>query len=1535
MDAWTQYTNHNPHEPYEVLYDTGSFEADVFAVHGLGSDPASAWTYRGANGTSVRWLKDLLPYRKGFGDIRVTMLNHQTRWDSHSAAMSFEDHAAKLLDDVEDIHKPGVPIIFISHSFGGLLLKKALILARHKSSEIAASTKGILFLGVPHGGTQAVYLASFLSCTAYWRGSSPALLEYMSPGGSAITELEKDFYNAYVKNSWRDTQTLPYVCDFIEMRKERIGKLSLAPTVGINSAGSYRHGDVVHLDADHRGLNKFSSATDPNFRDFCRHFEIALELAKGEATGRQPVRPKKLSTLKAVSTVPFEQDKNFIGRKEVISQLDTIYSREEFHNRAALVGWGGIGKTQIAIEYSYRVRERNPNVWVFWLHAGQADLFTQAYIEIGNKVNLSLKNTDPDIKNLQEVYDWLHLEVHEPWLMILDNADDVDLFYQNKSPESNNQSFISLLPRVPHGSILITSRDRMAAFDMIGAPDNNHNIVDVMMMNEEDALGLLKSRLPESLFDEESAKELLSLLGYVPLAITQACAYISRTPVASIPRYIALVNGNSNVLKKGIVDHRRYPGISNAVFTTWAISFEQIRNQRPSSAEMLSLMSVLDRHRIPESLLVSYKEIQLQRTGLRDTLSKLVRAISLKLWHATDLQDQENASLALKTEVEEDLELLIGFSLIAIDTNDGTYQMHRLVQRATEDWLKDRHELSIWQSNLIELLASRYPEGFRSESYTSCRLLQVHADKALSYHARNHNLLLDQARLFYQSGWYTYSFVGDYLDALKRVEKAISIRKEVYAEASPPMQECINLKALCLVALGNLTEGEALLYKVMWTRAKVWGFAHSSTLGSLENIGLMLHEQERFKEAEAVLREVVEVRRIKWPRSSYTDKAWDVLSWATGSLLRLEFDDLMSMGHDIEEREGRGHSRDFSDEELELLLLRQLQYEYERPGWLLGLEMPVSGVVSFLYQREKYPEVVILCEKLWRNSEILGPLLRPDEYADEDIVGLAAEKMTEALIDDAYIVQAAWLWHDFLGENTQTNHERVTRKLNQTSTWINRLLELGLLSRKEYSEKTAILHSRSSFYRHYKTPFQLPNNLQRETKSNLARLAKGWAQELRAAIAYYESLKGGPRVPTAYDGLDGLYSYYDFELEQEVDSSPPFGLDYVYTVEDVEILDFINTWIQIIAVVQKYLSDAALVEASLMIENNRTREAEAHLIQAIALQNDLAFNRELNQPLIALLYRRAINFRLQNKYQESATIFRSIAGLEYEMEHNQPLQDIIEKDLNWIHGHIDRELYHKAVHSLRRFWDGTLEGCDDAEETLLRSLHELLLISPNLSSPYSFSFKYKVGYFYVQCNQYAKAIPWLEEYLALNSRYDYLGWRTEKRLEAALRLSVEAKNNSASMNVSHFTPSSHGGLCTACKRSWTHIFYCSICHFNLCPDCTAHGMWCQNQSHTMTLVQITEDGQMAFDYSISFNNTERAFLEIRTYESTESNATGPQPEQRANIDPRIEAAYWIFWILFAIFWDSHHRRAARESKERELTSGNGSETPVMLRRHTS
>ena len=74
----------------------------VFAIHGLGSNADSTWTYRNDT-TEVRWLKEILPKTEGLESIRVAMVNHQTRWDANTVNMKFEDHAASILDEIESL----------------------------------------------------------------------------------------------------------------------------------------------------------------------------------------------------------------------------------------------------------------------------------------------------------------------------------------------------------------------------------------------------------------------------------------------------------------------------------------------------------------------------------------------------------------------------------------------------------------------------------------------------------------------------------------------------------------------------------------------------------------------------------------------------------------------------------------------------------------------------------------------------------------------------------------------------------------------------------------------------------------------------------------------------------------------------------------------------------------------------------------------------------------------------------------------------------------------------------------------------------------------------------------------------------------------------------------------------------------------------------------------------------------------------------------------------------------------------------------
>ena len=186
-------------------------------------------------------------------------------------------------------------------------------------------------------------------------------------------------------------------------------------------------------------------------------------------------------------------------------------------------------------------------------------------------------------------------------------------------------------------------------------------------MDQTDALALLQKKLG-SAFEENSAVALIEALDCMPLAVTQAAAYIAqRAPRTTVSKYLQSLRkedrDRSRLLDKDIEDFRRDGTASNSIIATWHISFEYICQKRPSAARLLSLMSLFDRQGIPESML--------------------------------DGRYQENNDA--NSDFEEDLHELINFSLVAMDVEGHQFEMHRLVQFSTKTWLELRGELEDWK----------------------------------------------------------------------------------------------------------------------------------------------------------------------------------------------------------------------------------------------------------------------------------------------------------------------------------------------------------------------------------------------------------------------------------------------------------------------------------------------------------------------------------------------------------------------------------------------------------------------------------------------------------------------------------------------------------------------------------------------------------------------------------------------------------------------------------------------------------------------
>ncbi|KIN06986.1 hypothetical protein OIDMADRAFT_65891, partial [Oidiodendron maius Zn] len=121
------------------------------------------------------------------------------------------------------------------------------------------------------------------------------------------------------------------------------------------------------------------------------------------------------------AVIPFPRDTDFVKRDAILGQIH--------HNFAvpgswtALVGLGGVGKSQLAIEYAYQTEERSPQTWVFWVHASNAARFEQGYRNIADKVKISGRQ-NPKTNIFKLVHDWLHDSKKGKWVLILDNIDD-------------------------------------------------------------------------------------------------------------------------------------------------------------------------------------------------------------------------------------------------------------------------------------------------------------------------------------------------------------------------------------------------------------------------------------------------------------------------------------------------------------------------------------------------------------------------------------------------------------------------------------------------------------------------------------------------------------------------------------------------------------------------------------------------------------------------------------------------------------------------------------------------------------------------------------------------------------------------------------------------------------------------------------------------------------------------------------------------------------------------------------------------------
>ena len=534
---------------------------------------------------------------------------------------------------------------------------------------------------------------------------------------------------------------------------------------------------------------------------------------------------------------------------------------------------------------------------MFWVYASNVARFAQSYRDVADRVDLAGR-TDPQANIFKLMHDWMCSSKHK-WLLILDNVDDARFLLEPHSSQGQTASkpLREYLPHYERGSILITTRNKEAALKLIEKRDT----IAVEPMNKANAVALFEKKLGTQADNGEVVK-LAAALEYMPLAIVQAAAFISnRSPRYSVAKYLGEYM-KSERKKASLLNYdegqlRRDWEAKNSIIVTWQISFEHIRQTRPSAANLLSLMSFFDRQGIPEHVL--------RTKGLQKDNNSRPGPESIDS-DEQDVASQSSASAeeSEDDEFEDDVLLLHNFSFVSYKTNGVSFEIHALVQLATQRWLIASGELERRKEQFISCLCATFPTNGEYENWTACDALFVHAKAAAALRPESNNSLNEWAKLLYRAAWYAlkkgnaaeveqlatkstkawskvlgqehentlwsiamlaqaYSLGGRYSDAEELEKHVLEISKRKLGEDHPDMLTIMHNLASTYLNQGRLDKAEELEKQVLELRKRKLGEDHPNTLTSMNNLALTYLNQGRLDKAEELGKHVLELRKRK------------------------------------------------------------------------------------------------------------------------------------------------------------------------------------------------------------------------------------------------------------------------------------------------------------------------------------------------------------------------------------------------------------------------------------------------------------------------------------------------------------------------------------------------------------------------------------------------------------------------------------------------------------------------------------------------
>jgi tetratricopeptide (TPR) repeat protein len=556
--------------------------------------------------------------------------------------------------------------------------------------------------------------------------------------------------------------------------------------------------------------------------------------AGAHGTGR--LVPSFPGALPSVWNVP-QRNPNFTGRTDSLNRMrEAMRSTLTVHS---LRGMGGVGKTQLAIEYVHRFASDFDVVW--WIPADKPELIPQRLAELGTALGVTGRRA-AQVSMVATVLE--ALRSRQRWLLVFDNAND---------PRA-------LHPFLPSGQghILITTRN--TGFSVLGA------VLDVDVLDRAESVALLRHRLPTA--TAEQAETLAELLGDLPLAIEQASAYLEAATGLSVDDYVIVFrNRAAEVIGRGQVIDRQ-----ETLTTLWDLSLTALGNQNTAAVQLLDLLAWMAPEPVPPDLFTKHPDklpvplssaardlltwgetvgalvnwFFVRRTGTEMTIAHRLLQQSMRARHL-----RENTSGATSIAVQE---------LLAADLPDE-------ITEAPTNWPR-------WRALLPHVL-SAVDDAEDNLSERSAWLL----DRAATYvkttgRIRDARTLFERAVAIHRSDddlnlANTLSNLGNTLNDLGSFDKAellhrqaLKIREAAAEPDQAAVADSLTHLGIALNNMGHYNEAELLHLRGLEIREAIHEPEHASVATSLTALGNVLCNLGRYAEARQLYERALDISKV-------------------------------------------------------------------------------------------------------------------------------------------------------------------------------------------------------------------------------------------------------------------------------------------------------------------------------------------------------------------------------------------------------------------------------------------------------------------------------------------------------------------------------------------------------------------------------------------------------------------------------------------------------------------------------------------------